>query len=75
MLTVKWIKQDIGYEEIFSANRVWLRWKMHENDAPSKLMVEKVDQGEVLEFTEGQFYIMNFEGKTVGNYFLEKIPQ
>lgn len=64
MFTVKWIKREIGYEEVFDADRVWIR-----DDADGHIFYVKRGD-DIVPFKNGDFYVMNPNGKTVADYHL-----
>lgn len=68
--TVLWKKPRIGYEEVLPpAKRVWLRDKAQDNDPPACLGIEFTDK-EIVMYDNGDFYVMNENGKTVAQYHL-----
>lgn len=65
MFSVKWEKEAIGYEEVFSVKRVWVRREQIPEE--STFNVEMQD-GTQTTYQFGTFYVMNENGKTVAVY-------
>ena len=75
MLTVRWIRKDIGYEEVFEARRVWFRSQEVVGYSGNKVDIKQVVgmelmNGDTTTLDAGSFFVMNESGKTVADYHL-----
>lgn len=78
-LTMKWLKHGGEYEEVFPIRRAWCRREFSRDVAPAggsgglvaKTVGIETPSGDITIFDEGDFYVMNPNGKTVADYHLD----
>ena len=65
MLTVKWQKK--GYEQIIPSISTWFR-----DDQDGRILFVEKSSNFIEQYDDGDFYVMNENGKTVADYHLVK---